>query len=125
MEIDFYLIEKIKEKVLQIYDNSKNIKEIAIANKEGNDIVTAVDVFMEENIIQMIKEWFPEHSIYSEECGEEKNKSEYEWYIDPIDGTINFASGIPLFSTSIALKKNNETILGIVLIIVKMIFIMP
>lgn len=40
--------------------------------------------------------------------------SEYEWFIAPIDGTINFASGIPLFSTSIALKENNETILGVV-----------
>lgn len=69
---------------------------------------------MEKNIIGFINEWFPEHSIYSEECGEQKNKSEYEWFIDPIDGTINFASGLPLFSTSIALKKNNETILGIV-----------
>ena len=63
----------------------------------------------------MIKEYFPEHSIYSEESGEEKNKSEYEWFIDPIDGTINFASGLPFFSTSIALKKMDDTILGLVL----------
>ena len=62
----------------------------------------------------MLKEWFPEHTIYSEECGEISKKSEYEWLIDPIDGTINFAAGLPLFSTSIALKKNNETIFGIV-----------
>lgn len=115
MDIDFSLIEKMKEKIFQIYNDSKNIKEIAIKNKEGNDIVTAVDVYMEKNIIEMIKEWFPEHSIYSEECGEEKNKSEYEWFIDPIDGTINFASGLPFFSTSIALKKNDDTVLGIVL----------
>ena len=69
---------------------------------------------MEKNIIKMIKDCFPEHSIYSEECGAQSKTSEYEWFIDPIDGTINFASGLPLFSTSIALKKNNETILGIV-----------
>lgn len=114
MDIDFEFAKKLKEKVLKIYEESKNIKDIAIKNKEKNDIVTAVDVFMENEIIKIIKEWFPEHSIYSEECGELSNNSEYEWFIDPIDGTINFASGIPLFSTSIALKKNDETIFGIV-----------
>lgn len=114
MDIDFCLIEKIKENVLQIYNNSKKIKQIDIKSKEGNDIVTAIDLYMEKNIIKIIREWFPEHSIYSEECGKQSNTSEYEWFIDPIDGTINFASGLPLFSTSIALKKNNETILGIV-----------
>ncbi len=114
MNIDFELIEKLKENVLQIYNDSRAIKEINIKNKEGNDIVTAVDLYMEENIIKLIKNWFPEHTINSEEYGEESQKSEYEWFIDPIDGTINFASGLPLFSTSIALKKNNETILGIV-----------
>lgn len=114
MNIDFDLIEHLKEKVLEIYNDSKEIKDIDVNKKDGNDIVTAVDLYMERRIIETIKNIFPEHSIYSEECGEEKNKSEYEWFIDPIDGTINFASGIPLFSTSIALKKNSETILGIV-----------
>lgn len=69
---------------------------------------------MENEIIKIIKSVFPEHSIYSEECGEQDNNSEYEWFIDPIDGTINYACGIPLFSTSIALTKNGETILGII-----------
>ena len=110
MNIDFDLIKDLKEKILEIYENSKKIKNINIENKEGNDIVTAIDLYMEKNIIKVIKEMFPEHSIYSEECGEERNESEYEWLIDPIDGTINFAAGIPLFSTSIALKKNDETI---------------
>lgn len=114
MNIDFNLIEDMKGKILKIYNDSKNIKDIDIKNKDGNDIVTAIDLYMEKNIIEVIKQWFPEHSIYSEECGEKNNKSEYEWFIDPIDGTINFASGLPIYSTSIALKKNNETILGIV-----------
>lgn len=114
MEINFDFIEKLKEKVLKIYEESKKIKNLSIKNKERNDIVTDIDIFMEERIVEMLKEWFPEHTIYSEECGEISKKSEYEWLIDPIDGTINFAAGLPLFSTSIALKKNNETIFGIV-----------
>ena len=70
---------------------------------------------METKIIEKIREIFPEHSIYSEEKGEIIGNSEYTWYIDPIDGTINFAAGIPIFSTSVALKKNDETIFGIVI----------
>lgn len=49
---------------------------------------------MEKNIIGLIKKGFPEHSIYSKECEELKNKSEYEWFIDPIDGTINIVMNI-------------------------------
>ena len=106
MNIDFDLIEHLKEKILEIYNDSKEIKDIDVNKKDGNDIVTTVDLYMEKRIIETIKNIFPEHSIYSEECGEEKNKSEYEWFIDPIDGTINFASKIPLFSTSIALTSS-------------------
>ena len=86
-----------------------------VRNKELNYIVTDVDTYMESKIIEKIKEIFSEHSIYSEEKGEIIGESEYTWFIDPIDGTINFAAGIPLFSTSIALKKNDETIFGLVI----------
>ena len=109
MNIDFELVENLKKVVLDAYEEAKN-KKLNIKHKELNDIVTDVDVFMEEKIIEKIKQWFPEHSIYSEEAGEIQKNSEYEWMVDPIDGTINFAAGIPLFSTSIALNKNNETI---------------
>lgn len=113
MNIDFELIEKIKKLVLESYEQAQKM-QLNIKNKDRNDIVTDVDIFMESKIVEKIQEWFPEHGIYSEECGELQKNSEYEWFIDPIDGTINFAAGIPLFSTSIALKKNDETIFGIV-----------
>jgi len=48
---------------------------------------------METKIIKKIQELFPEHAVYSEERGEISGKSEYVWFIDPIDGTINFAKG--------------------------------
>ena len=116
MNIDFELIEYLKEKVLALYEESKSIHEMNVANKEGYDIVTDVDLFMEKGIINLIKQLFPEHSIHSEESGENKTDSEYEWLIDPIDGTINFANNIPLYSTNIALNKNDETILGLIII---------
>lgn len=114
MEINFNLIDNIKELVMKAYNEAKEMKNKNIKNKELNDIVTDVDIFMENKIVTAIKNWFPNHSIYAEESGEVNQNSEYEWLIDPIDGTINFASGLPLFATSIALRKKGDIILGII-----------
>lgn len=114
MQITNEVIEKFVELVQNSYREAKSIKNKNIKNKELNDIVTDIDIFMEKKIVGAIKEWYPNHSIYSEECGELEGNSEYQWLIDPIDGTINFASNIPLFSTTIALNKNGETIFGII-----------
>lgn len=114
MNIDIKLVEELKNVILKSYNEATKLDK-NIKNKELNDIVTDVDIYMETKIIEKIREWFPEHSIYSEEKGEIVGNSDYVWFIDPIDGTINFAAGIPLFSTSIALKKNNETIFGLVI----------
>ena len=113
MNIDENIFNELKETIFKAYKEAikldKNVK-----NKELNDIVTDVDIFMETKIIEKIRKLFPSHSIYSEEKGKIIGNSEYVWFIDPIDGTINFAAGIPLFSTSVALKKNNEAIFGLV-----------
>lgn len=102
------------ELILESYEKALKLDK-NVRNKELNDIVTDVDIFMDTKIIEKIREWFPNHSIYSEEKGEIIGNSDYVWFIDPIDGTINFAAKIPLFSTSIALKKNDETIFGLVI----------
>jgi len=114
MNIDINLVEELKNVILTSYDEATKLDK-NIKNKELNDIVTDVDMYMETKIIEKIREWFPEHSIYSEEKGKIVGNSDYVWFIDPIDGTINFAAGIPLFSTSVALKKNDETIFGLVI----------
>ena len=64
MNIDFELIEYLKEKVLALYEESKNIHEMNVANKEGYDIVTDVDLFMEERIISFIKDIFQSKKLY-------------------------------------------------------------
>ena len=64
--------------------------------------------------MEVIKEKFPDHYILSEESGEIKQDSEYKWIIDPIDGTVNFAHGIPLCCVSIGIEYNGEIILGAV-----------
>lgn len=115
MEVNFDFINELIEVVKNAYEESKNIKNKNIKNKELNDIVTDVDIYIEKAITSFITKNFPRHSIYSEEVGEDNKKCEYQWLIDPIDGTINFASGIPLFATSIALRKNGDTIMGVIL----------
>ncbi len=84
-----------------------------IEHKEGvNNLVTEVDTACEAIIMDLIQTHFPDHSILSEEDGATVQHSEYQWIIDPIDGTVNFAHGVPLCCVSIALKKNNEIMLG-------------
>lgn len=62
----------------------------------------------------MIRKTFPGHSISTEESGELIKDSEYQWIIDPIDGTVNYAHGIPITCVSIAIEKRGEVIMGVV-----------
>ncbi len=87
--------------------------EFLISNKEGiNNLVTEADHAAEKAIIDVIKANFPDHFILSEEAGELSTNSEYKWIIDPIDGTVNFANGIPICCVSIAVEHNGQIILG-------------
>lgn len=96
----------IKEKI-----NGK----FSVEKKSGpNDLVTEVDKASEALIMNIIRESFPDHFILSEEIGEIKMDSSYKWIIDPIDGTVNFANGIPLCCVSIGVEKDGEMILGAV-----------
>jgi len=86
-----------------------------ITHKEGvNNLVTEVDKEAEAAILTTIRERFPEHGILTEEAGSFLKPSDYQWIIDPIDGTVNFAHGIPLCCVSIAVKYKDEIILGMV-----------
>jgi myo-inositol-1(or 4)-monophosphatase len=89
--------------------------EFVISNKEGiNNLVTEADHAAEKAIFGVIKNAFPNHFILSEEAGEIVMDSEYKWIIDPIDGTVNFAHGVPICCVSIGLEKAGKVILGAV-----------
>ena len=108
------LLNAVEEgaKELRHYFNNPDLK---ISNKEGvNNWVTEADHAAEKAIIAAIKKDHPDHFILSEEVGEIVSNSEIKWIIDPIDGTINFASGIPLCAVSIGVEKEGEMILGAV-----------
>ena len=86
-----------------------------IDNKDGvNDLVTEVDHAAEKLIMDIIRTEFPDHFILSEEVGEIKMDSAYKWIIDPIDGTVNYANGIPICCVSIGVEHEGKMILGAV-----------
>ena len=87
--------------------------QFIISSKEGiNNLVTEADHASEKAILEVIKSQFPDHYILSEEIGEIIQDSSYKWLIDPIDGTINFAHGIPICCVSVAVEHNGEIILA-------------
>jgi myo-inositol-1(or 4)-monophosphatase len=89
--------------------------QFKISNKAGvNNLVTEADHASEKAILALIKSKFPAHSVLSEETGEIIQDSNYKWIIDPIDGTVNFAHGIPLNCVSIGLEKDGEMLMGVV-----------
>ncbi|WDE04169.1 inositol-1-monophosphatase [Thalassomonas viridans] len=79
--------------------------KVEVELKGTNDVVTNVDVAAEQAIIETIRKSYPKHTIISEEGGVLKGEDDdYQWIIDPLDGTANFVKGIPHFAVSIALR---------------------
>ena len=78
------------------------------------NLVTETDKASEKLITDFIRKKYPTHGILAEEGSEANRSAEYLWVIDPLDGTTNFAHGLPIFSVSIGLQKNGETIAGVV-----------
>ncbi len=90
-------------------------KKLKIEYKSNEtNLVTEIDKASEKLITDFIKKTYPKHDILAEESGEMKSGSEYLWVVDPLDGTTNFAHGLPIFSVSIGLQKNGKTLLGVV-----------
>jgi myo-inositol-1(or 4)-monophosphatase len=86
--------------------------EINVESKADLSPVTIADKKSEEVMREVIMKEFPDHGILGEEFGIHNEKAEYQWVLDPIDGTKSFISGTPLFGTLIALLKNGNPILG-------------
>jgi myo-inositol-1(or 4)-monophosphatase len=78
------------------------------------DLVTEADKAAENLIVGRLKKEFPDHTIVAEEGGGQERHSEYEWFIDPLDGTTNFAHSFPVFAVSIGLQRQGQMIAGVV-----------
>ncbi len=85
---------------------STDLSHVKVQAKSANDFVTEVDRAAEATIIDVLHEAYPGHGILAEETGSTGPASEYQWIIDPLDGTTNFIHGFPQYAVSIALAKN-------------------
>ena len=80
----------------------------------AHDIKLEVDVQAQNLIAEMLLRRFPEHALYGEEGIVGDQESDYQWVVDPLDGTVNYFYGIPHFCVSIALRFRREIILGVI-----------
>lgn len=118
MEDILQLAKKVATKVIveagtiamERFDLATQLEE----KDEFGDLVTEVDYLAEAVILKKISRVFPDHRIQSEEAGDNGVASDWYWQIDPLDGTNNFAIGLPVFSASITLLFQNEPVLGVI-----------
>ena len=87
-------------------------KTIQIDMKGDIDLVTEVDLRSEDFLVTEIQTKFPGHHVITEERGVIQGQGSQVWYIDPLDGTVNYAHGVPIFSVSIAYAENGQVIMG-------------
>lgn len=109
----FELAKKLAVKAGKIL--KENIyKKRRISYKGRINLVTEMDTLSENLIVEEILKKYPDHSILAEESHNIESKSSYRWLIDPLDGTTNYANGIPFFCVSIALEEEGEIKFGII-----------
>jgi myo-inositol-1(or 4)-monophosphatase len=88
--------------------------DVEFDTKADHSMVTKTDRDVEHMLREMIHAIHPDHGIIGEEYGTETTDAEFVWTLDPIDGTISFVSGVPLFGTLIGLMQNGQPILGVI-----------
>ncbi len=93
--------------------NYDRIDTLTVTTKSRNEFVSEVDRAAEQAIIETLRKFYPQHAILAEESGRSEG-NEFEWVIDPLDGTTNYLHGFPQFSISIALKHKGVLEHGLV-----------
>lgn len=89
-------------------------RRIGYEYKGDVDLVTEADRNSEKLIIERIRAQFPDHDIMGEEGGRRETGSDFRWYVDPLDGTTNFAHGFPVFCVSLGVEHKGELIAGVI-----------
>lgn len=92
----------------------EKLERSEISFKGKRNLVTVADSESEEYIVSRIRSAYPEHAVLAEENTRDEKKSSFQWIVDPLDGTINYAHGHPFFCVSIALARDGEVILGVI-----------
>jgi myo-inositol-1(or 4)-monophosphatase len=112
------------ETAVEIAREASALIATALQRRRGNanqfdlkgdyDLVTETDRASEKLIVDRLRRHFPTHGIVAEEGSQTTGSSDYCWYVDPLDGTTNFAHGFPVFNVSIGLAKGDELIAGVI-----------
>lgn len=111
--------ETLRSFVAELADRSGQVirshfqrPDLSVEEKSDASPVTVADREAETVLREMIRSRFPHHGIIGEEFGEENADAEHVWILDPIDGTISFVAGVPLFGTLIGLLERGRPVLG-------------
>jgi myo-inositol-1(or 4)-monophosphatase len=88
-------------------------RRVAVEYKGDFDVVTEADRASENLIVSRLKTRFPHHSIVAEEGSGIERSSEFTWYVDPLDGTTNFAHGFPMFAVTMGLEQAGELVAAV------------
>jgi myo-inositol-1(or 4)-monophosphatase len=78
------------------------------------DLVTEADRASEKLVVERLRSYFPSHAIVAEESGRHDGHSEYRWYVDPLDGTTNFAHSFPMFNVTLGLERAGQMVAGVI-----------
>jgi len=111
LKVGLEAVEKSGKIILNYFDK---VDIVYKKNKNYRDLVSEIDILSEQSIIETIKKKYKSHNFLAEESGYQNNNSNYEWVVDPLDGTVNYTRGLKLCSISLALRHKNKAILGII-----------
>jgi myo-inositol-1(or 4)-monophosphatase len=89
-------------------------RKIGFELKGTHDLVTEADRASEHLIVERLRQHFPSHAVVAEEGSGHEGSSEYRWYVDPLDGTTNFAHGFPVYNVTLGLERAGELIAGVI-----------
>lgn len=98
-----------------VSQHAERLHQLRIEHKYGYEEVSEVDRRSELAITDALREAYPGHAIIGEEFGGEENSSGYTWYIDPLDGTLNYVSGLPHYAVSVGVVKDGLPIHGAII----------
>lgn len=113
-QLELQVVDIAREVGNIIREKRESYQPVSIEEKSAHNLVTEVDKLAEELLTEKLSKAFPGSGFLGEEGADIPSENGYRWIVDPIDGTTNFVHGLPLYSTSIALEKEGELVLGVV-----------
>lgn len=108
------VVELCREVGIFIKMEEHKVHQEDIETKSKNSLVSYVDKTAEERLVKDLTLFLPEAGFIAEEGTSDKVGDVYNWIIDPLDGTTNFLHGVPTYSVSVALKRNDTIVIGVV-----------